>query len=102
MDVDSGRKASYLKIGMLVFIVIGLCLVYFLIHFKGLGTEQAMDQAQIARALVSGEGFTTRYIRPLAIHQLLDTGKKVPSFRYWKQSRYFPSSNALIWIRQPQ
>jgi len=97
MDVDSGRKASYLKIGMLAFIVIGLCMVYFLIHFKGLGTEQAMDQAQIARALVAGEGFTTRYIRPLAIHQLLDTGRKVPSgnFPEFYNAPLFPILEAV-------
>jgi len=77
-DIDSGLIAQILKIGMIAAVVIGLCTVYFLIQFKGLGTEQAMDQAQIARSLISGEGFTTRYIRPLAIRQLTDTARKVP------------------------
>ncbi|MCE9587372.1 MAG: hypothetical protein K8R57_03555 [Verrucomicrobia bacterium] len=78
-DIDSGFIAKVLKIGMIAVVVIGLCIVYLLMHFKGLGTEQAMDQAQIARSLISGEGFTTRYIRPLAIRQLTDTARKVPS-----------------------
>lgn len=78
-DIDSGFMAQVLKIGMIVAVIIGLCVVYFLMQFKGLGTEQAMDQAQIARSLISGEGFTTRYIRPLAIRQLTDTARKVPS-----------------------
>ena len=78
-DIDSGLIAQVLKIGMIAAVVIGLCTVYFLMQFKGLGTEQAMDQAQIARSLISGEGFTTRYIRPLAIRQLTDTDRKVPS-----------------------
>jgi len=78
-DIDSGRMAQILKIGMIVVVVIGICAVYFLMQFKGLGTEPAMDQAQIARALISGEGFTTRYIRPLAIRQLTDSARKVPA-----------------------
>jgi Dolichyl-phosphate-mannose-protein mannosyltransferase len=78
-NIDSGLFSRILKIGMITFLIIGLCLVYFMVHFKGLGTEAAMDQAQIARSLVSGEGFSTRYIRPLAISQLGDSGKKIPA-----------------------
>jgi 4-amino-4-deoxy-L-arabinose transferase-like glycosyltransferase len=81
-DLDSGFMAQVLKIGMIVVVVIGLCIVYLLMQFKGLGTEHAMDQAQIARSLISGEGFTTRYIRPLAIRQLTDTARKVPSVNF--------------------
>ena len=78
-DIDSGTIARILKIGMISSVLIGLCVLYFLFHFKGLGTEAAMDQAQIARSLISGEGFSTRYIRPLAIRELSDAGKPVPS-----------------------
>ena len=75
-NIDSGAAAKFLKIGMVVVILIGLCMLYFLVHFKGLGTEAAMDQAQIARSLVQGEGYSTRYIRPLAIRMLNDAGKE--------------------------
>lgn len=81
-NIDSGLLSRILKIGMITFLIIGLCLMYFLVQFKGLGTEAAMDQAQIARSLVAGEGFSTRYIRPLAISQLGDAGKKIPSERF--------------------
>jgi hypothetical protein len=37
--------------------------------FKGLGNEKAMEQAQIARELSRGHGFTTKMIRPAAIRQ---------------------------------
>lgn len=77
-DIDSGTIARILKLGMLVALLAGLCVVYLLFQFKGLGTEQGMDQAQIARSLISGEGFATRYIRPLAIQKLTDAGKKIP------------------------
>jgi len=81
-DIDAGFMAKVLKVGMIVVVVLGLCMLYFLIQFKGLGTEQAMDQAQIARSLISGEGFTTRYIRPLAIRQLTDADRKVPAVNF--------------------
>ena len=79
LDLDTGTTARFLKIGMISAFLIGLCLVYTIVQFKGLGSEMAMDQAQIARSLMSGEGFSTRYIRPLAIRQLSDTGRKIPS-----------------------
>ena len=74
-DIDSGTTAKVLKIGMITVIIIGVTMLYFLVQFKGLGTEPAMDQAQIARSLISKEGFSTRYIRPLAIRVLSDLGK---------------------------
>src|SRR5438067_13863244 len=44
---------------------------FYLIYgqFKGLNNSKAMDQAQIARNLEQGHGFTTEFIRPLAIWQ---------------------------------
>ena len=78
-DIDSGLAARIIKISMVAVVLAGIVVLYFLFHFKGLGTEAAMDQAQLARSLVSGEGFTTRYIRPLAIQQLTDSGRKIPA-----------------------
>jgi hypothetical protein len=74
-DIDDGKTAKVFKIGMIAVILIGLAALYLLVQFKGLNTEAAMDQAQIARSLVSKEGFSTRYIRPLAIRVLSDQGK---------------------------
>ena len=74
-DIDSGTTAKVLKIGMITVIIIGVMMLYFLVQFKGLGNEAAMDQAQIARSLISKEGFSTRYIRPLAIRVLGDQGR---------------------------
>ena len=87
-----------LRIGMLAAALIGLCVVYFLIHFKGLGNEAAMDQAQVARSLISGKGFSTEYIRPLAIRQLSDAGKKIPqgNFPDFYNAPLFPTLEALV------
>ncbi len=78
-DLDTGTTAHFLKIGMIGAILIGLCLIYTLVQFKGLACETAMDQAQIARSLMSGKGFSTLYIRPLAIRQLSIADKKIPA-----------------------
>lgn len=96
-DVDTGLTARVLKIGMITVVVIGVIALYLLVQFKGLGTEPAMDQAQIARSLISGEGFTTRYIRPLAIRQLTDASKKVPAdnFPDFYNAPLFPALEAI-------
>ena len=78
-DIDAGTTAKFLKIGMIAAVLAGLCTIYLLGHFKGLDSEEAMDQAQIARSLLSKEGFSTRYIRPLAIKVLTEEGKPIPN-----------------------
>jgi hypothetical protein len=95
-DIDSGTTARVIKIGMLVAVVAGIIVLNFFFHFKGLGTEAAMDQAQIARSLASGEGFTTRYIRPLAIQQLTASGRKAdgPLFPDIVHAPLFPALEA--------
>ena len=49
-----------------------------MIHeFRGLATSQAMDQAQIARNIASGQFWKTDFVRPRAVGQLQDAGKNV-------------------------
>lgn len=58
----------------IIFFVVLVCLtlIHLLVLFRGLGTEQAMDQAQIGRQVARGEGLTTKNIRPLE-HHLAET-----------------------------
>lgn len=95
-NIDVGLAARIIRIGMVTVVLAGIVVLNFLFHFKGLGTEAAMDQAQIARSLASGEGFTTRYIRPLAIQQLTDSGRKIPSGNFPEvyNAPLFPSLEA--------
>jgi hypothetical protein len=69
-SLDQGRFAFFIRAGMFTVLILGLSLLYLFVQFKGLGTPTAMDQAQIARNLAEGKGFTTRYIRPLALHMI--------------------------------
>jgi hypothetical protein len=97
-DIDVGIRSRLIRNGMIIMTLAGMVILYFLFHFKGLGTESAMDQAQIARSLASGEGFSTRYVRPLAIQQLADAGKKIPAglFPEVYNSPLFPMLEAAV------
>jgi hypothetical protein len=48
------------------------------ILFKGLNSPQAMDQAQIAREIARGNGFTTKFIRPAAYYQASQAHPNTP------------------------
>ena len=59
----------------LVILAVSLALVYLFVQFRGFSISAAMDQAQISREIAKGNGYTTQYIRPLAIWQLEHAGK---------------------------
>jgi hypothetical protein len=50
-------------------ILVALTLGNLFTLFRGLNSPQAMDQAQIAREIARGNGFTTKMIRPVALDQ---------------------------------
>ena len=51
--IETGNLAVWLRRGLLVVGVITVAVIY-MYNFRGLATSQAMDQAQIGRALASG------------------------------------------------
>jgi hypothetical protein len=74
--LEAGGLAVWIRRG-LVIVVIFFLAGYYMWHFRGLATSQAMDQAQIGRAIASGKGFSTNFARPLAMGQLKANGKNV-------------------------
>lgn len=50
-------------------VLIALTLGNLFVLFRGLNAPQAMEQAQIAREIARGNGFTTKMIRPAAYYQ---------------------------------
>ena len=46
--------------------------------FRGLAHEKAMEQAQIAREIQRGNGFSTKMVRPAALWQLEQHGREFP------------------------
>jgi dolichyl-phosphate-mannose-protein mannosyltransferase len=74
--LEAGGLAVWIRRGLVVVVIFALAF-YYMWHFRGLATSQAMDQAQIGRAIASGKGFTTNFARPLAMGQLKANGKNV-------------------------
>jgi len=66
LHIDAGiliRRSLF----FLILIILTLGNLFTL--FRGLNSPQAMDQAQIAREIARGNGFTTKMIRPVAYYQ---------------------------------
>jgi len=94
-EVEQGRLAGVFRLAALLAVVATLAIFYLFIQFKGLREPDAMDQAQIARSLASGDGYSTDYIRPLAVWQLEAAKKKLPE-RVWPDFTQQPLQPALL------
>lgn len=89
------KKSSnyFFLIRLILFVLIaGLCVFELFLNFRGLEAPAAMDQAQIARQIARGEGFTTKFFRPLDVStQDSKLGKKKsPDFNHFKETNYAP------------
>lgn len=76
LEVGAWRKV--VLIATLCMAVAGLASLYLFFQFRGLDSETAMDQAQLGRQIASGAGYTTLYIRPMAMWQFLNHEEKLP------------------------
>jgi len=96
-SLEQGRLAPVIRGAMFAVLIIALTLLYLFVQFRGFATVTAMDQAQIARNIASGKGFTTQFIRPLAVWQLENAGKDIPAdnFPDFYQAPLGPLVNAL-------
>ena len=69
-SLDQGRLARVIQVIAAITSILALAAAYLLIQFRGLSSEAGMDQAQVARQLARGEGFSTKNLRILALEQL--------------------------------
>ena len=74
--LEAGGLVVWVKRGVIALGIIAIVVLHFY-QFRGLATSQGMDQAQIGRAIASGEGWRTKMVRPLAVGQLQAHGKDV-------------------------
>jgi hypothetical protein len=63
--------------------------------FRGLNSPQAMDQAQIAREIARGNGFTTKMIRPVAYHQAESAQESTVPFLLFPDTYHSPLNPLL-------
>ena len=69
-NLEEGRLRRFLVIVAMTLLTIGLLAWIGISEFNGLRTQEAMDLAQQARQIASGQGLTTQLIRPLALWQV--------------------------------
>lgn len=74
---EQGVLARWVLRVVVAVVLTGLALFWLLAKFNGFYVPDAMDQAQIARQIATGHGFTTLYAQPLALH-VLGTRGPVP------------------------
>ena len=67
-NIEEGLVARRLRLLLLPGAIL-LLTTFFIWRFHGISTAEGMDQAQIAREIARGHGFSTRFIRPLAIRE---------------------------------
>lgn len=96
-SLEQGKYAPLVKGIAGAALALGIAFLYLAIRFTGFDSEAAMDQAQIARSLASGEGFSTKYIRPLALWQLDRAEKSIPAERFpdFTEPPVWPTLNTL-------
>ncbi|MGN0869152.1 MAG: hypothetical protein ACI4O9_06485 [Akkermansia sp.] len=92
---------------ILTILILGLSVFELFLAFRGLDSPEAMDQAQIARRVARGKGFTTQFYRPLDLMaqkanlkpELDEEGNPHPAtldFDRFKDSIYGPLHTGIL------
>lgn len=98
-DTILADKGIVLRRSLFFLILLILIAGNLFVLFRGLNSPQAMDQAQIAREIARGNGFTTKMIRPVAYNQAEKNQKTAVSlvgFEDTYQSPLNPLLNAAV------
>jgi hypothetical protein len=81
-NLEQGGLAKWVRLSALAVGFIALALIYVLLEFRGLSHQVAMEQAQIAKEIAKGNGFSTHVVRPLAFWQMTSNEKEVPTVNF--------------------
>jgi hypothetical protein len=65
--IEEGTGSRYVRVVLAVLGFWLLALFYNLFEYRHMTTPEGMDTAQVARSLSRGEGFSTRFVRPLSV-----------------------------------
>ncbi|WP_018968652.1 hypothetical protein [Rubritalea marina] len=73
------KNHSQALIGRAIFVIAALSIMLYHVtfNFNGLTSPTGIDQAQVAREVAQGQGYTTKFIRPQQVKQLQDHGKEI-------------------------
>lgn len=73
-NVDSGMSSQVIKVALYISMIMIVMIIYWVSEFWGLKEPEAMDQAQIARQIMTDGSFNTKHIRPAVIWKLEQHG----------------------------
>jgi hypothetical protein len=77
LEVAGGMR--YLKLGLAILVIIAVIALYNIQSFKNMGTQEAMDSAQLARNIAEGKGYTTLFVRPLSMYLFKKHNEMTPN-----------------------
>ncbi len=66
--LEVGGGLRLLRVGLAALAILLLTVGYNWRAFRNMGTQEAMDSAQLARNIAQGKGYTTLFIRPFSIY----------------------------------
>lgn len=67
-SLEAGTGARIIKTLAVILAFAALALCYDLRAYRNFNTQEAMDAAQIGHSIAQGRGFSTQFIRPLAVY----------------------------------
>lgn len=96
-SITNSTKTRWLTRGILLLLIIGLAIFKLALSYKGLEQPMAMDQAQIARNVANGSGFTTNFMRPMeVINASKNARRNEVDFGAFKDTNHAPLNIAAI------
>ncbi|MEM1158927.1 MAG: hypothetical protein AAF649_00450 [Verrucomicrobiota bacterium] len=74
----------------------GLGIFYFIKQFNGFKHRESMDMAQLSRQIALGEGYTTKFLRPIQLAKMRPTEADLARFPDVVNPPVFPYVSALL------
>jgi hypothetical protein len=68
--LEVGGGLRFFRVGLTLLALLGVLGLYDWRAFRNMGTQEAMDAAQVGRNLAQGKGYSTFFVRPFSIYLL--------------------------------
>lgn len=96
-SITTSSKTRWLTRSILILLILGLAIFKLALSYKGLEQPMAMDQAQIARNVANGNGFTTNFMRPMEVINASKVARKnAVNFSEFKDTNHAPLNIVAI------
>ena len=81
-SLEQGNLSTVIRRSVITVIIIAVALIYLGGKFHGFLAPEAMDQAQVAREIARGHGWSTQFLRPLAVWQIENSKLPLPKTNF--------------------